>query len=180
MMFTNSVARILFTVIRHVPVTGRLVKWCNSPFCVNPYHYSEHRTVLAKRIKAGKTSDMLPEQERARNLYPTDEDIRALKPRDPEIMDLLIRQASITPYDSKNLPSEKRIDKIVPDPTKRVERPLLVMKPRYEKPVYPVQTKEELAAEADAFFNRDIFKEIEERKKRLLQKAVQDWELPAN
>ena len=40
--------------------------------------------------------------------------------------------------------------------------------------------KADIDKEADEWFNGGIFKEIEARKKRMLQKAVQDWELPAN
>jgi len=39
--------------------------------------------------------------------------------------------------------------------------------------------KAEIDKEADEWFNGGIFKQIEERKKRLLQKAVQDWDLPS-
>jgi hypothetical protein len=40
--------------------------------------------------------------------------------------------------------------------------------------------KAKIDKEAEDFFNRDIFKQIEERKRRLLQKSVQDWDLPTN
>jgi hypothetical protein len=67
MLLTNSVARILFTLCRHIPASTRLVKRCTSKFCVNPYHYSEAGDVLRQRKAMGERglnpSGLLPRQE---------------------------------------------------------------------------------------------------------------------
>lgn len=174
-MLTNSVARILFTAIRHIPVHGRLVKWCNSPHCVNPYHYSEHRYTIAKRIQTGAVSSLLPDQEANRHLYPSDEDIQAIKPRDPDVMEMLIRQASINPYDSKNLPADIRAVKIVPDSIKpHTFTPVLQMRGVTNELVSKKTEVED--TEVDDLFNGSIFKAIEERKRRLLSKTADDWD----
>jgi hypothetical protein len=174
-MLTNSVARILFTAIRHIPVHGRLVKWCHSSHCVNPYHYSEHRSVVAKRIKAGLTSELLPEQEKFRHSYPSDEGIHAIKPRDADIMEILLRQASVNPYDSKNLPADLRVEKIVPDASKRTIQPVLVMRGVTKDLI--TKKPEATDEDVDDLFNGSIFKAIEERKRRLLTKSADDWDL---
>ena len=80
-----------------------------------------------------------------------------------------------------------RVQKVVPWYVRKpvgidITKPLLVMK-GYKPPLTveeEVARKAELDAEAEAFFGGDIFKQIEERKKRLLQKSMQDWDLPAN
>jgi hypothetical protein len=174
-MLTNSVARILFTVIRHIPVHGRLVKWCKSPHCVNPYHYSEHRYIVAKRVRSGAVSSLLPEQEQRRDLFPSDEDIQAIKPRDADIMEILLRQASVNPYDSKNLPADLRVEKIVPDASKHTIKPVLVMRGVTKDLI--TKKPEATDEDVDDLFNGSIFKAIEERKRRLLSKSADDWDL---
>ena len=166
-MLTNSVVRILFTAIRHIPVHGRMVKWCKTSHCVNPYHFSEHRSVLAKRTKAGLVSDLLPEQDKFRETFPTDEAIASIKPRDPDIMDILLKQASINPFDAKNLPADFRAKKIVPDASKAH-----TFKPISKRDEAPASDED-----VDALFNGSIFKAIEERKRRLLTKSADDWDL---
>ena len=48
---TTSVMRILFTICRYIPSGPRLVRWCNNPFCVNPYHHAEAKVWRAERAK---------------------------------------------------------------------------------------------------------------------------------
>jgi hypothetical protein len=167
-MGTNSVARILFTVTRHIPVSGRLVKWCRSHDCVNPYHFTEERSILAKRVRSGKFFALLPEQELVRELYPLEEDVLALKARDPEVLTLLMNQASVNPYDGKNLPPAMRIDKIVPVPLNRVVPPVLTMTRTKSA---ASQSAEEAGKAADDWFSGDIFRQIADRKKRMLEKT---------
>jgi hypothetical protein len=86
-MHTNSIARILYTTCRHVPASKRLVKWCTTSGCVNPYHHSETRTVIAERLKvsvkegkAGRfSSDLLPSQQAMSHLLPTPEAVEAAR-----------------------------------------------------------------------------------------------------
>ena len=178
LMLTNSVVRILFTAIRHIPVHGRMVKWCKTSHCVNPYHFSEHRYVLAKRTKAGLVSDLLPEQDQFRETFPTDEAIALVKPRDPEIMEILLRQASVNPFDAKNLPADLRAQKIVPDSSKaHTYKPLLQMRGVTDRILSKRDEAPPTDDDVDDLFNGSIFKAIEERKRRLLTKSADDWDL---
>ena len=92
-------------------------------------------------------------------------------------------------HDATRLPASLRQNKIIPHARNTPSvfgdpdfKPLLVMK-GYKMPLPPAEEaaqKAKIDAEAEEFFSRDIFKQIEERKKRLLQKAVQDWDVPAS
>ena len=177
-MLTNSVVRILFTAIRYIPVHGRMVKWCKTSHCVNPYHFSEHRSVLAKRTKAGIVSDLLPEQDQFRETFPTDEAVASVKPRDPEIMEILLKQASINPFDAKNLPVDLRAVKIVPDPPiKQYYKPVLMMRGVTDRLIEKKNTPVASDEDVDALFDGSIFRAIEARKQRLaLTKIVDDWD----
>jgi hypothetical protein len=123
-------------------------------------------------------SDLLPEQEELRHLFPSDEAICSVKPRDPEIMEILLKQASVNPFDAKNLPADLRAVKIVPDAIKaHTYKPVLMMRGvtdrLIEKRATPVASDDDV----DALFDGSIFKAVEERKKRLaLSKAVEDWD----
>ena len=80
-----------------------------------------------------------------------------------------------------------RVQKVVPWYVRKpvgidITKPLLVMK-GYKPPLTVEEEaarKAEVDKEVEEFFNRDIFKQIEERKKRLLQKSMQEWDLPSN
>jgi len=194
-MLTNSVSRILYITCRHIPASKRLVKWCTTAGCVNPYHHSETRKIVAERLKvstkegkAGRfSSDLLPSQQKISHLLPTPEAIEAARPVELEVLKLLQESAMHSGVDGRGIPPALRIQKVVPWYTKKpvgidITKPLLVIK-GYKVPL----TAEEEAArkakidkEAEEFFNKDIFKQIEERKRRLLQKSVQDWDLPTN
>lgn len=194
-MLTNSVSRILYITCRHVPASKRLVKWCTTPGCVNPYHHSETRAVVAERLKvsvkegkAGRfSSDLLPSQQKMSHLLPTPEAIEAARPVELEVLKLLQESAMHSGVDGRGIPPALRVQKVVPWYTKKpigvdITKPLLVMK-GYKPPL----TVEEEAAqkvetdkEVDDLFSNDIFKQIEERKKRLLQRSVQEWDLPSN
>jgi hypothetical protein len=59
-------------------------------------------------------------------------------------------------------------------------KPLLVMT-RYRPPKPDVTPEERAQIDADMepLWDGTIFRQIEERKKRMLQKSVQDWDLPS-
>ena len=50
MLGTNSVARMLFILCRHIPAGTRLVKRCDTKFCVNPYHHTEPTSIMRQRM----------------------------------------------------------------------------------------------------------------------------------
>ena len=196
---TNSVARILFTLCRYVPASKRLVKWCTTPSCVNPYHHTETTKMVQLRWelasmegKAGRFfTDLTPAQEKIRHVLPPRELIDELQPVELGILKLLQESAMQAGHDAKGLPPNLRQDKIIPNahntppaPDDANFKPILRMKSMiYKPPVTPEEEaarKAELDKEVEEFFNRDIFKQIEERKKRLLQKSMQEWDLPSN
>jgi hypothetical protein len=195
---TNSVARILFILCRHIPASKRLVKWCKTPSCVNPYHHTETTKMVQLRYelsamegKEGRFfTDLTPAQEKIKHILPSREIIDELQPVELGILKLLQESAMQAGYDAKGIPASLRQDKTIPNaynaPPAFGEagfKPLLVMK-NYKAPLTVEEEaarKAELDKEAEAIFgNNDIFKQIEERKKRMLQKTVQEWDLPSN
>jgi hypothetical protein len=195
-MLTNSVSRILYITCRHIPASKRLVKWCTTSGCVNPYHHSETRSVVAERLKvstkegkAGRfSSELLPSQQKMSHLLPTPEAVEAARPVELEILKLLQESAMHSGVDGRGIPPALRVQKVVPWYTKKpigvdVTKPLLVMR-GYKIPLTTDEEatrKAEIDKQAEDFFGENnIFKQIEERKKRLLQKSMQDWDVPAN
>jgi hypothetical protein len=194
---TNSIARILFILCRFVPASRRLVKWCNTPSCVNPYHHSETTKLVqlryelsAKEGKEGRFfTDLIPEQEKISHLLPSRELIDELQPTELAILKLLQESAMQAGHDATRLPADLRQNKIIPHARNTPSvfgdpdfKPLLVMK-GYKIPLTPAAEatrKAEIDKQAEDFFGENnIFKQIEERKKRLLQKSMQDWDVPA-
>jgi hypothetical protein len=140
--------------------------------------------------KAGRFyTELTPAQEKIKHLLPTRELIDELQPVELGILKLLQESAMQAGHDAKGLPANIRQDKIIPNahntppaPDDANFKPILRMK-NFVPPPSPEEEaarKAELDKEAEEFFNRDIFRQIEERKKRLLQKAVQDWDLSSN
>ena len=164
---TNSVARILFILCRHIPASTRMVKWCNTPFCVNPYHHSETRDIVKRRLRAeenlmGSGRELLSEQEAHRHLLPTDADLLPLKPRDPYVNEMLRASSELAGFDARNLAQNRLIAKGVP--TAQDDKPVLIMKSLVEKQKREAEAqanprKEETEEEWDAFTN-DFFKAL--------------------
>jgi hypothetical protein len=147
---TNSVPRILFILCRYLPASTRLVKWCNTPFCVNPYHHSENRSIMNRRLRegtAGGAMNLLPEQESTRHLFASDAELLPLRPVDPTVNQLLAATAALAGFDARNLPQNRLMAKGVP--TAEEGKPVLVMKSLVEK-----QQREE-AAEVEATTAKD-------------------------
>ena len=156
---TNSVARILFILCRHIPASTRMVKWCNTPYCVNPYHHSETREIVKRRLRAeenlmGSGRELLAEQEAHRHLLPTDADLLPLKPRDPYVNEMLRASSELAGFDARNLAQNRLIAKGVP--TAHDDKPVLIMKSLVEKQKREAEAianprKEETEEEWDAF-----------------------------
>ena len=105
---TNSIARIVFTICRFVPASKRLIRWCTSDFCINPYHHAEARPYQEKRKKLFNMHDELPEQTSHRHLIaPPDEELIRMKPTDPEICAVLMRSAATAGHDAKGIPNRR-------------------------------------------------------------------------
>jgi hypothetical protein len=185
---TNSVARILFTLCRYVPASKRLVKWCTTPSCVNPYHHTETTKMVQLRWelssiegKAGRFfTDLTPAQEKIRHILPSRELIDELQPVELGILKLLQESAMLSGVDARGIPPAIRQHKELPTERMNKVKPLLVMT-RYTPPKPDVTPEERAQIDADMepLWDGTIFRQIEERKKRLLQKAVQDWDLPS-
>jgi len=156
MLHTNSVARILFTICRHVPAGTRLVKRCTSKFCVNPYHHTEPTGVMRQRMTMRDNGQdpyaLLPSQLSTEHLmfsFPEGVTIGSLKPRDPEVVSALLNSASIAGFDGKGIP--KSLTKTYDVPTASPDKPVLVIRKREEaKPAVQRDEKEE---SIDDFFD---------------------------
>lgn len=143
---TNSVVRILFILCRYLPASTRLVKWCNAPFCVNPYHHSENRSIMTRRLRessAGGAMNLLPEQESTRHLFPSDAELLPLRPVDPTVNQLLSATAALAGFDARNLPQSRLIAKGVS--VAEEGKPVLIMRSLVEK-----QQREEVAQQESA------------------------------
>ena len=185
-MLTNSVARILFITCRYIPASRRLVKWCKSPHCVNPYHYSENQATVARRFalagKEGKAggffTDLLPEQERLVDYLPKPEDIEAARPMELDVLKLLQESAMLSGVDGRGLSPALRQHKELPTERGHDFKPILQMKGVTKN---LVERKSDVPDDdVDALFNGEVFRAVEERKKRLLAKTVDEWDLPSN
>ena len=136
---TTSVMRILFIICRYIPAGPRLVRWCNNPFCVNPYHHSESKFWQARRAHLENPHGLLPEQEGRRHLIaPSDELLERLRPVKPEHVRVLIDSAAMAGFDAKGI-VDKRSYAPPPKPKVRYaepDKPVLVLKRREaEEPV---------------------------------------------
>jgi hypothetical protein len=105
---TTSVMRILFTICRFVPAGKRLVHWCNNPFCVNPFHFSESRAWRAKRMRLDNPNGLLPEQDATRDaVAPSDEVLASLRPRNPHFIKILFDSAVVAGYDLSGMNNKR-------------------------------------------------------------------------
>lgn len=182
-MLTNSVVRILFITCRYIPASRRLVKWCNTPHCVNPYHHSENQSTVARRFaiagKEGKEggffTDLLPEQEKLAHLLPNADDIEAARPMELDVLKLLQDSAMLSGVDARGLPPALRQHKELPNERAPDFKPVLQMRGVTER---LIEKKAEVSDDdVDSLFNADIFKAVEERKRRMLAKTVDEWDL---
>jgi len=156
MLHTNSVARILFTLCRHIPASTRLVKRCTSKFCVNPYHHTESGEVMRQRKAMSERGlnpyDLLPRQESIEHMMfslPAGVTLNTLKPHNPEVLGILMVSASIAGFDGKGIP--KSLTKTYDVPTASPDKPVLVIRKREETraPVQPDEKEESI----DDFFD---------------------------
>jgi len=185
---TTTIVRALFITCRFLPASGRLVKWCNTPNCVNPYHHSESRKVVEYRTRQGGQdgtgfyTGLLPDQEKIRHMLPSEAVISQTSPTRPATIKLLIAAAASAGFDCQKLPASKLQQKISnahrsvasDEPT----APVLVLSSRLT-PKRAERTEEEEAAlkkESDEWMTTGIFAAIEERKKAKIKKMIADWD----
>lgn len=146
---SSSIVRILFTICRFVPAGPRLVKVCNSDWCVNPYHHTEAKRFRVKRFATGHPNDLLPEQEGSRHLVaPSDEELTEMRPKKPIHIKTLLDSAVVAGYDAEGI-TNKRV--LLTPPRKppnvaREDRPVLTIKLRDEPK--PEQPKDETPLES--------------------------------
>ena len=156
MLGTNSVARMLFILCRHIPAGTRLVKRCDTKFCVNPYHHTEPTSIMRQRMTLRDNGQdpfaLLPSQMSTEHLmfnFPEGVTLGSLKPRDPEIVSALLDSASIAGFEGKGIP--KSLTKTYEVPTASPDKPVLVIRKREEaKPAVKPDEKEE---SIDDFFD---------------------------
>jgi hypothetical protein len=148
---TTSVARILFTICRFPPASTRIVRWCNTRFCVNPYHHTEAGAFVKERRASDLPTALLPSQLESRHLVaPPDDVLETLKPSDPVILRHLAETAARAGFDCKGIPDHRHTNAFKPkhminaetiyaDPTV----PVLVMRSMtLPRPVEPAGVEE--------------------------------------
>ena len=184
-MLTNSVTRILFITCRYVPASRRLVKWCNTPSCVNPYHHSENRDTVVRRfnvsIKEGNAggffTGLLPEQEKLAHLLPNPESVEAARPVELDVLKILQDSAMLSGVDARGLPPALRQHKELPTERMPDFKPVLMMRGVTDRLIEKKNTPVASEEDVDALFDGSIFRAIEARKQRLaLTKIVDDWD----
>lgn len=136
---TTSVMRILFIICRYIPAGPRLVRWCNNPFCVNPYHHTESKFWRAARAHLDDPNGLLPEQVARRHLIaPPDELLEKLRPMKAEHVKILMDSAAMAGFDAKGVVDKRSY---APPPKAKIryaepDQPVLVLKRREaEEPV---------------------------------------------
>jgi hypothetical protein len=148
---TTSVARILFTICRFPPASTRIVRWCNTRFCVNPYHHTEAGAFVKERRASDSPTSLLPSQLESRHLVaPPDDVLETLKPADPVTLRHLAETAARAGFDCKGIPDHRHTNAFKPkhminaetiyaDPTV----PVLVMRSMtLPRPVEPAVVEE--------------------------------------
>lgn len=122
---TNSVVRILFMICRFPPAGKRLVKICNTHFCVNPYHHHESKYIRVKRAKLSDPLERLEPPNLYRHLIiPPEDQLERLRPLNPRFVRLLAESAARVGLTEKGRP------KNMADP----EKPVLVLNRRRTNP----------------------------------------------
>jgi hypothetical protein len=105
---TVSVARILFTICRFPPAGTRIVRWCSTRFCVNPYHHAEAGVFVKERIASESFTSPLPSQASTRHLAaPSDEELETMKPTDVKLLRHLAESAARAGIDCKGIPNHR-------------------------------------------------------------------------
>lgn len=144
---TTSIARILFTICRHPPARGRLIHVCNEPFCVNPYHHIEAKTIRKKRVKyGGHNNALLPEQEVSRDkIAPPEEVLLELRPRNPVFTGILANSAATAGTDGSGILNRRAQYTHLPPP-RYADKPIFKLT-RGVRPPPPEKTPEQIEAD---------------------------------
>lgn len=112
---TVSVARILFTICRFPPASTRIVRWCNTRFCVNPYHHTEAGAFVKQRRASELPTALLPSQIESRHLVaPPDDVLETLRPNDSVILRHLAETAARAGFDCKGIPDHRHTNAFKP------------------------------------------------------------------
>lgn len=197
---TTSIARIMFTICRFIPSSGRLVRCCDNDYCINPFHFVESGKVRRTRYRLSRPltnitkrgylkvrvvpiaspTSLLPDQEKARHLIaPTDEVIRSLRPTNPETLHILANAAAQAGFDGEGILD--RNNRYVPK--KRVRKPAEptegkpVLTVKLAKPAVPDPKREDVTLDdilSDAWLDK-----IEERRRQrslIKLQRVPEWD----
>lgn len=140
---TTSVVRILFTVCRFLPASTRLVRWCNTRFCVNPYHHTEAGAFVKQRRASESPTSLLPSQLESRHLVaPPDDVLETLKPADPVILRHLAETAARAGFDCKGIPDHRHTNAFKP-------KHMINAETIYADPTVPVLVMRSMVAPRD-------------------------------
>ena len=97
---TTSVVRILFILCKYIPLGKRLVRRCQTQFCVNPFHYTESRRHMAKRAKLPDPNGLTLEQMIAREKIAEFGD--AIGELNREVLDIVMQTGINIPIKQKD------------------------------------------------------------------------------
>jgi hypothetical protein len=166
LLSTNSVPRILFTILKHPPASRRLVQHCNTNFCVNPFHFTESYDIVKKRQsleKMGLPANTPIKGGVDRSAYPDDEVLRTLMIKNPVHIQIVTESATRAGQYArgiKNMPAK---------PTAPRPKIKIAIKREMPKQVEPSDEDKRLA---DMDLDQ-IFDAVMMRKKR---KMLEDWD----
>lgn len=173
---TTSVARILFTICRHLPSRGRLVHACDQPYCVNPYHHVESSAIRKKRVKHGHPNALLPEQEEQRDrIAPPEDVIISLRPRNPIFTNLLANSAATAGTDGSGIINRHGKFQKTGTPNYATKPIFKLTRMPEKRPELPPERQAELRREIDEMFGGDYLERLRDAKK---QHAPEDLRLP--
>ena len=128
---TVSVVRILFIICRYIPLGKRMVRKCNNPFCVNPFHFTESQKYVSARAKLPNPNGLFPQQEDVRHLLaPPEDELDKMRPVKQLHIKRLMDSAVLVGFDGSGVTNPQ---KYIPPRHRKpnyaeTDKPVLVMK----------------------------------------------------
>ena len=164
LMGTNSVPRILFTILKHPPASRRLVQHCHTNFCVNPFHHTEAYDIVKKRQsleKMGLSANTVIKGAVDRSVFPDDEKLRSLTVKNPLHVQLITESATRAGQFARGISIPKPTDKPRPKVKIAIKR---IVEKREPAPIDP------------EFAGMDINQIFNHIHKKKLRKLVDEWD----
>jgi hypothetical protein len=119
------------------------VRWCNTRFCVNPYHHTEAGAFVKQRRASESPTALLPSQLESRHLVaPPDDVLETLKPSDPVILRHLAETAARAGFDCQGIPDHRHTNAFKP-------KHMINAETIYADPTVPVLVMRSMVAPRD-------------------------------